>query len=207
MEFNGLGMGLGNLARLSNAQTRSISAENLKGKKGKGGMAIEGISAVPARELGQGWKINPCIDVPGSSTVELADITGPGAIQHIWITVHEKNWRRLVLRVYWDDEEQPSVEVPLGDFFCNGWGVLCEVNSLPIAVNPKGGFNCYWEMPFRKRARVMVENLTPDAAGGFYYQIDYTLTEVPADWAYFHAQWRRNNPLPYQQHYQHQRQQ
>lgn len=197
--FNGLGVDLGNLSRLSNAQSRSISAENFTGAKGRGGMATEGRGAVAARELGPGWKVSPCIDVPGSGNVTLADIQGPGAITHIWLTVRPDSWRRLVLRAYWDDESAPSVEVPLGDFFCNGWCERCNVSSLPIAVNPAGGFNSYWEMPFRRHARLTLENLTPDEVRGFYYQVDYVLTDVPEDYAYFHAQWRRSNPLPYGQ--------
>src|SRR5947199_10708019 len=95
--FNGLGMGLGNLSRLSNAKTRSISAENFTGEKGKGGMATEGTGAGPSRELGRGWKVSPSIDLPagptapntgGDGTAVIADIEGPGAIQHIWLTVH-----------------------------------------------------------------------------------------------------------------------
>jgi len=195
--FNGLGMNLGNLSWLSNALSRSISAENPTGAKGQGGMATEGTGAIAARELGQGWKVSPSIHIAGNSTVVLADIDGPGAIQHIWLTVNPAFWRRLILRFYWDKEEMPSVEVPLGDFFCNGWGVRCNINSLPIAVNPAGGFNSYWEMPFRQHARITLENRSPDEIRGFYYQIDYALTDVPADRAYFHAQWRRSNPLPY----------
>jgi hypothetical protein len=198
-KINGLGMSLGNLSRLSNAQTRSISAENFSGEKGKGGMATEGTGAVSARELGRGWKISPSINIPGNSAVTLADIAGPGAIQHIWLTVHPEHWRRLVLRMTWDDEATPSVEVPVGDFFCNGWCERSNVVSLPVAVNPAGGFNSYWEMPFRKRAQITIENLAPTEVRGFYYQITYTLTDVPEDCAYFHAQWRRNNPLPYMQ--------
>jgi len=197
--FDGLGMGLGTLARLSAARTRSISPENVSGEKGRGGMATEGTGAVPARELGQGWKVSPSIDIAGGATATLADIDGPGAIQHVWLTVHPSAWRRLVWRIFWDDEETPSVETPLGDFFCNGWGVRCNVASLPVAVNPAGGFNAYWEMPFRRRARIEVENLSPDEIKGFYYQVTYALTEVPADRAYLHAQWRRSNPLPYQE--------
>ncbi len=193
--FNGLGMHLGNLSRLSNAETRSISAENPTGERGRGGMATEGTGAIPGRELGQGWKISPSINIGGHETVTLADIDGPGAIQHIWLTVHPTHWRRLVFRFYWDGEASPSVETPVGDFFCNGWCERCNVNSGPIAVNPAGGFNSYWEMPFRKNARIEIENLTADPILGFYYQIDYTLTEVPDDCAYFHAQWRRSDPL------------
>jgi hypothetical protein len=196
LSFDGLGMNLGNLSRLSNAETRSISAENFTGAKGQGGMATEGTGSVVSRELGQGWKVSPSIHIAASTTVTLADIDGPGAIQHIWLTVFPTYWRRLVLRMYWDNEEAPSVEVPLGDFFCNGWCERANVSSLAVCVNPAGGFNSYWEMPFRKHARITVENLAGEEVRGFYYQITYALTDVPADRAYFHAQWRRSNPLP-----------
>lgn len=194
--FNGLNMNLGNLSLLSNAETRSISAENFTGEKGKGGMATEGTGAYAGRLLGQGWKISPSINIAPKQTAILADIAGMGAIQHIWLTVHPEHWRKLIFRLYWDEETIPSVEVPIGDFFCNGWNQRCNVASLAVAVNPAGGFNCYWEMPFRKHARITVENLTDDEIKGFYYQITYTLTEVPDNAAYFHAQWRRSNPLP-----------
>jgi hypothetical protein len=166
--FDGLGMHLGNLARLSKAQSRSISAENPKGAVGAGGMATEGSGAYFARDLGRGWKISPSISLEGKGTAVLADIEGPGAIQHIWMTVEDPAlWRQLVLRVYWDHEETPSVEVPIGDFFCNGWCVHCNVDSLPVAVNPAGGFNCFWEMPFRQHAKIAVTNLAPDAVENF----------------------------------------
>lgn len=194
--FNGLDMGLGNLMRLSKAKTRSISAENFTGAKGKAGMAVEGTGASCARDLGQGWKISPSIEIESHTEFTLAEITGPGAIQHIWLTCFPDNWRHMILRMYWDEEVQPSVEVPIGDFFCNGWCERSNVNSMPIAVNPAGGMNSYWVMPFRKKARVTVENRMKDKVV-LYYQIDYTLTEVPEDAAYFHAQWRRSNPLPY----------
>ncbi len=197
--FNGLGMGLGNLSRLSPAVSRSISAENPTGAKASGGQAIEGTGANAARELGQGWKVSPSIDLPGNHTQVLAAIDGPGVIQHIWLTVHPTHWRRIAFRIYWDDEAEPSVNVPIGDFFANGWCERCNISSLPVAVNPAGGFNSYWEMPFRKSARIEIENLGPDPVNGFYYQIDYALTDIPADSATFHAQWRRSNPLPYQE--------
>lgn len=197
MSFNGLNMHLGNLSLLSNAQTRSISAENFNGAKGQGGMATDGTGANAARDLGQTWKVSPSIHIQPAQTVTLAEIEGPGAIQHIWLTVHPQHWRKLIFRFYWDDEETPSIEVPLGDFFCNGWGVRCNVSSLPVAVNPAGGFNSYWEMPFRKHARITLENITQDEILGFYYQITYALTDVPDNAAYLHAQWRRSNPLPY----------
>lgn len=196
--FNGLGMGLGNLSRLSYAQTRSISAENVRGEKGRGGMATEGTGAFHARDLGQGWKVSPSIKIPPHSTWTLAEIQAAGAIQHLWMTTYPAHWRQLILRAYWDGEEQASIECPYGDFFANGWGERCNINSLPIVVNPAGGMNSYWEMPFRQSARFTIENLS-DNEIVLYYQITYTLTEIPEDAAYFHAQWRRSNPLPYQE--------
>ena len=196
--FNGLGMHLGNLSRLSNARTRSISAENPDGAKGRGGMATEGTGAHGARELGQGWKVSPSIVIAPGATITLADIQEAGAIQHIWMTTHPLHWRRLVLRAYWDAEDAPSLECPFGDFFANGWCERCNVNSLPVVVNPAGGMNSYWEMPFRQRARLTIENLGYENVV-LYYQVDYTLTAIPDDVAYFHAQWRRSNPLQYKQ--------
>ncbi|MBW7459911.1 DUF2961 domain-containing protein, partial [Paenibacillus sepulcri] len=115
---------------------------------------------------------------------------------NFWLTCPVESWRHLILNIYWDDEAEPSVRVPVGDFFCNGWCERSLVNSLPIAVNPANGFNSYWEMPFRGKARFVMENLE-DKDTVLYYQINYTLTDVPADMAYFHAQWRRSNPLAY----------
>lgn len=196
--FNGLGLGLGNLSRLSKAKTRSISAENPTGEPGKGAMAIEGSGARCARDLGQGWKVNPCMPVKAGETFTMADIEGPGVIQSIWIGGNIS--RNYILRFYWDDQEVPSVETPLGDFFGCGWGPWAQISSLPVALNPNRGQNCYWEMPFRKRCRITLENRGPDEMVTFY-QINYALTEVPEDCAYFHAQFRRVNPLPYKQPY------
>lgn len=75
----------------------------------------------------------------------------------------------------------------------------CNIASLPVAVNPVGGFNSYWKMPFHEQARITIENLRPDPVHGFYYQITYALPEVKDDRAYLHAHWRRSNPLPYKQ--------
>lgn len=197
--FNGLGINMGNLAQLSHAQSRSISPENFTGEKGKGGMATTGTGADCARDLGQGWKISPSISIEAGETFTLADIEGSGAIQQIWMTP-TGNWRFSILRIYWDDQEQPAVECPLGDFFCMGWGEYAPLSSLAVCVNPGSAFNCYWEMPFRKRARITVTNIAPEAMR-LYYQINYTLTDVPEDMAYFHAQFRRVNPLPYKDVY------
>jgi len=197
--FNGLGMHMGNLPRLSHAKTRSMSPENFTGEKGKGGMATDGTGEVHARFLGQGWKMSPSIDIESGETTTLADIEGSGAIQHIWMTP-TGHFRFSIIRIYWDDEEQPSVECPVGDFFACGWGEYAQVSSMAICVNPGSAFNCYWEMPFKKRCRITMENMA-DEKMRVYYQIDYTLTEVPDDVAYFHAQFRRVNPLPYKDVY------
>jgi hypothetical protein len=193
--FDGLGMNLGNLYRTSKAQTRSISPENFTGEKGGAGRSTNGSAKWAARDLGQGWKVSPYAQIPGKSTFTLAEIPGPGAIQQIWMTpapLDKTRW--FILRFYWDDETEPSVECPLGDFFACGWGRYCHISSLPVCVNPGSAFNSYWQMPFHKKAKITIENLD-DQQMTIYYQINYTLTEIPADAAYFHAQFRRENPL------------
>ncbi|HEY3330809.1 MAG TPA: glycoside hydrolase family 172 protein [Capsulimonadaceae bacterium] len=198
-QFNGLGLHLGNLSRLSDARTRSISPENFTGNKGEAGMATEGTGANCARELGVGWKVSPSISIEPGEVRLLADITESGAIQQIWMTP-TGHWRYSILRIYWDDQEQPAVECPVGDFFACGWQKYAQVSSLPVCVNPGSAFNCYWEMPFRKRCRITMENIGAEAMR-LYYQINYTLTDIPDDAAYFHAQFRRVNPLPYKDVY------
>ena len=199
-KFNGLGMNLGNLSRISSAKTRSISAENFTGEKGKGGMATEGRGAGCARDLGQGWKISPCVTILAGQTFVVADIEGPGAIQQIWMTP-TGNWRSSILRIYWDGQENPSVECPVGDFFASGWGEYAQLSSLAVCVNPGSAFNCYWEMPFRKKCLITMTNIDPEKEMTLFYQVNYTLTEVPDDCAYFHAQFRRVNPVPYKDVY------
>lgn len=193
-KFNGLDMNMGNLFRLSNAKTRSISPENFTGAPGNGGKALlnEGVSGEAARELGPGWKVNPLTIIEGGKTVTIAEINGSGAIQHIWMTP-TGNWRYTILRFYWDDEKEPSVEVPVGDFFGMGWGEYAPLNSLAITVNPGSAFSSYWVMPFRKKCKITMENIAPTKMV-VYYQVDYTLTDIPDDAAYFHAQFRRSNP-------------
>ena len=183
---------LGSLFLNQNFRSRSVNAENPTGEKGMGGMKPS--------ELGPSRKGSPCLrDIPPHARVDLAKIEGPGIIRHIWITVPYKTTdadcfvlRDLVLRFYWDGDITPSVEVPLGDFFCCGFGRTCMVNSLPIAVVPSRGFNCYFQMPFRKSARIELENQHRNAIPVFFYQIDYSLVEsLPEDVLYFHARWRR----------------
>ncbi|MFN8210039.1 MAG: glycoside hydrolase family 172 protein [Bacteroidales bacterium] len=200
-KFNGLDMNMGNLFRMSDAKTRSISPENFTGEKGKGGMAdpanvgkINMANATgAARDLGIGWKVNPYVKIRPGETFTMAEMNGPGAVQHIWMTL-AGTWRYCILRIYWDDETEPSVECPAGDFFGMGWGRFAKLSSLAVCVNPGSGFNSYWVMPFRKKCRITMENINDNEAMTLYYQVDYTLTEVPDDAAYFHAQFRRTNP-------------
>ena len=191
--------GLGSLYRISDARSRSISPENLTGAKGKGGMALTGTGSGPARELGQKWKMSPSVTIKAGTTFTIADIDGPGSIRHIWMTP-SGNWRNSILRFYWDDETTPSVEAPVGDFFCMGWGQYAPMQSLAVCVNPGSGFNSYWPMPFHKKCRITMQNIDgKDMA--LFYQVDYILSPVPADAGYFHARFRRTNPLPYKQDY------
>ena len=180
------------LPYLKHGKSRAINAENRTGEKGKGGMA----SSV----LGKSRKGSPCLnDIAPGARVTLGEIEGPGVIRHIWITTDQKTsekdcflFRDIVLRMYWDGEEMPSVEVPLGDFFCCGFGTQCFVSSAPIVVAPSRGLNSYFEMPFLKSARIEIENQHVNPIPAFFYQIDYCLyEELPENTEYFHAQWRR----------------
>src|SRR3989339_1157001 len=160
--FNGLDMSMGNLSRLSDAKTRSISPENFTGEKGKGGMSTNGASKLSARGLGQGWKVSPYIIIEAGETVTIADIKGPGAIQHVWLTPALAHWRFAIIRIYWDGQKNPSVECPIGDFFCNPMGKYRQISSLPVCVNPTTGLNSYWEMPFKKSCKITIENMDID---------------------------------------------
>ena len=184
--------GLSSLPLLREGKSRSINWENRNGEKGKGGMAASG--------LGPSRKGSPCIPLlKAGETITLAETDGPGVIQHIWMTVtnavSERNryiLRDLVLRFYWDQETAPSVESPLGDFFCCGFGASYSVSSLPIAVNPTRGFNSYFSMPFKKSMKITLENQCDEDVSAFFYQVDYCLLPMlPRETGYFHAVWRR----------------
>lgn len=198
--FNGLSVNMGNLSKLSNAKSRSISPENFTGEKGKGGIADPNDKNMPnvanasyaARDLGKGWKVNPFIIIETHETNTIAEMAGPGAIQQIWMTP-TGNWRFSILRIYWDDEKEPSVECPVGDFFASAYNQYAQLSSLAVCVNPGSAFNCYWPMPFRRKCKMTMENLD-DKPMRLYYQINYVLTEVAEDEGYFHVQFRRSNP-------------
>lgn len=192
---------LNNRTTRKNIRSFSVSPENLTGEKGKGGMAEEGSASAAARELGQGWKVNPYLEIEPGENLVLADIRGQGAIKHFWITESSKAGRQMILRIFFDDHANPAVEVPLSDFFANAdIKEYRQLTSLPICVNPRRALNCYFEMPYFKSFRFELENQGPEAYR-VYYQIDCEEKEISPDSLYFHAQFRRVNPLPYMQNY------
>jgi hypothetical protein len=203
--FDGLHCSLNTLALLSDAETRSICSENRSGARAGGARACpptdeQGHPTGVARELGQGWKVKPNDRIEAGETYTMADIEGPGAIQQIWMTP-TGDYRFTILRIYYDDQEYPSVECPIGDFFASaytGSQQFAQISSLAVCVNPGNAFNCYWPMPFRKRIRITLENINPNGEGmTIFYQVNYALNDLPEEVAYFHAQFRRVNPLPY----------
>ena len=183
-----------------NANNRLVSPENPTGRKGQGAMAVPNPSdpdlafSNAALDLGQGWKVRPFIKVKAHSTVSLMDVSGPGVIQHIWMATApdwQGNGRASVLRFYWDGEPNPSIEVPMTDFFAVGHELFARVNSAAVVVLPKSALNCYWPMPFRKSARATFTNNSDKELDLLTWQIDYSEQPIPADAGYFHAQWRR----------------
>ncbi len=204
---------LSSISKLSKSQTRSISPENVYGEKGRGGMTKPGELAEDVARIGQvahfekmgfsstftrggqGWKVRPCIKLPANTATTVMDVGGPGIIQHMWFTFKPINYRDIIMRIYWDHEKEPSVEVPLGEFFCCGFMQRAKVLALPINVNPSGGMNCYFPMPFRKHVRITLENRFVEDVDAFFYTINYALSEIDKDEAYFHAQFRRSNPV------------
>lgn len=180
--------------KLEKVQTRSFSPENFDGAKGAGAKAVNGTGAHAARELGIGWKVSPSIEIGPGETAVLADVGESGQINHIWMTTDFTKMRSLVIRMYWDDEKSPSVEIPAADFFCDGWCERPFVNSKTILLLSANGYNSYWRMPFRRSALVTLENIGDENAT-VYYQVTCDLKKVDEDEAYFHASWRRANPL------------
>ncbi|MEM9882002.1 MAG: glycoside hydrolase family 172 protein [Planctomycetota bacterium] len=187
---------LSTIHRLSDAESRSISPENPDGRRAGGGRHVDP-SHEPSSELGRGWKVRPCVEIGPGQSLDLADIAGPGVIQSVWMTMRGKP-RLAILRANWDGQPHPSVECPLADFFASAYGTpqrFVPVVSRAVCVNPGSAYNAYWPMPFREHARLTLTNLD-DAPLTLYFQINYTLTGVPDDAAYFHATFRRVNPLP-----------
>jgi hypothetical protein len=183
------------VAVLRDADHRAITAENPTGERGGGGRATEGTGAAAARDLGVGWKVSPSRLLEPGEILDFAQIQGEGVIEHIWMATRPECWRSLILRMRWDgDQGQPAVAVPLGDFFCQGWGQFSPLMSELVVVAPYSALNCYFPMPFRKGAHLTVENIG-SAPTAFYYQVDYSLLTLPDDAAYLHASWRRSSPI------------
>jgi len=135
---------------------------------------------------------------PGE-TLTLFDAAGPGVITHIWITINspeQHHLKKLVLRMSWDDEPTPSVETPIGDFFGLGLGDYFMYQSLPLAVGSTKALNCFFPMPFQKRAKLTVTNEGRLGVDNFYFNIDCRAYQkpLPADTLYFHAQYRQATP-------------
>jgi hypothetical protein len=193
---------LDNLFMPRDAESRSLSAENFRGDKGGGAKAtfettLHKASAEAARDLGPGWKVSPCLSIPAGGSATIMDNDGPGVIRHMWMTLEERFFRDVVVRIYWDGQASPSVECPIGDFFCAGWCKALPVAAVPINVNSQRALNCYFAMPFRRHARIVVHNESPNHLEHFFYTVNYTLERVPEESLSFHAQWRRSNPLAY----------
>lgn len=204
--MNGPYSGLGSLGMLSNAKSRSISSENPNGEKGGGGRADvplcdeTGQPIGCSRDLGHGWKVKPNQHIKPGETFTIAEINGPGCIQSIWMTPAQAPYRNLIIRIYYDGQEHPAVECPVGDFFASAFtkfDVFAQISSLAVCVNPGNAFNCYWPMPFRENFRMTIENRDPKEQLLLFYQVNYVLQPVPEDTGYFHAQFRRTNPLSY----------
>lgn len=135
------------------------------------------------------------IDIEPGENKTIADINESGIIRHMWMTLSsEENYhlRKINIRAYWDDEEHPSIEAPLGDFFGIGFGIFKNFNSLPLQMAPENGkaMNCYFPMPFRKSAKIKIENNCDDFIRLYYY-VDYEATKVDDNVGYFHAKWNR----------------
>jgi hypothetical protein len=140
------------------------------------------------------------MDLTEGETRTIANLEGPGKIVHMWFVPFSSNirWpRALVLRIYWDGSDVPSVETPLGDFFAVGNGMLATVNSLPVKVSSYGrGMNCYWQMPFKKSARITISNESEESTAGTYYMIDWVkLPKAPKKVMYFHARYHQEVPV------------
>jgi hypothetical protein len=142
------------------------------------------------------------ISIKAGETVVLADIPGTGIIKHIWLTVNAQDpmyRRNMILRMYWDGEQSPSVQSPLGEFFGQGWGESYSYASLPLAAAPKDGrgLNCYFPMPFAQGAKITLENDSDFDVKAFYYYFDYEEHDaIPPDAGRFHAWWNREITLP-----------
>lgn len=143
-----------------------------------------------------------CIKIGARETTVLAEMHGAGIVKHIWITISSGDplvRKNLVLRAYWDGQDHPSVESPIGDFFGNGWGMKYNFASLPLAVAPKEGNSlvCYFPMPYGDGARITIENESDIPVDAFYYYVDYEEHDtIPDQEGRFHAWYHQEITQP-----------
>ena len=176
------------LYRIKNRQSFGFSAENPTGQKNGGTKGKDG------------EKLSPCIQIAPGETVTLCDTDGPGMITHIWFTGYVGH--SFVMRIYWENEEFPSVEAPISAFFGCAYdenfkdrdGNYIVLNSAKILTAPGRGFNSYWEMPFAKHCRITMENRGKKEET-LYYMISGWYGEIPQDAGYFHAAYRQEHPV------------
>jgi len=171
-------------------ESRSISFENPTGAKGQ--------SARAASKLGVGRKGAPSKSIKSGQTVTLCNIKGPGVIRHIWMTTHRRpeSLLGMVIRAYWDNQKQPSIEVPIGNFFgiSHGGEPRQAYQSAVHSVNPNAGMNIWLPMPFSKRARFTITNHS-DKDTVLFYNIDYTIADsLTEPFGRLHILYRRENP-------------
>jgi len=167
--------------------SRAITFENPTGEPGKGGQA--------ASKLGVGRKGSPARQIKPGQTVQLCDIEGPGCIRHMWLTTSHSpgDLRALVIRGWWEGQEHPSIECPVGDLFGVGHAKVVPYQSALHSVGPKAGLNLWLPMPFNKRAKFTFTN-EGKKAGPLFYQIDYTLQgPFPERTGMLHVLFRREN--------------
>lgn len=153
------------------------------------------------RESSQNADRNSNVDfrfIKPGETLTLADVKGPGTVRRLWMTIlpSEPGYSRLMtLKIYWDGETNPSVQSPIGDFFGVGHGMDVSFESLPVRASADGkARSCFWQMPFRKSARITVTNDGSEATWGFYYAVDWAKEKVAASAPYFHASYRQEFP-------------
>jgi hypothetical protein len=184
---------LGALPVISGGQSRAITMENPMGLPGQGGQALNGRKGAPSFD-----------NLQSGQTHTLMDINDCGVIRHIWITIppDQEQYRNVILRMYWDGSDTPSVEVPILDFFAQAFGVNKPLQSSLVCVTEGRGLNCYFPMPFEKGAKITIENDSTQNIQKLFYQIDYEiLPALPKNTGRFHAQWRRQNPTVPMQDY------
>lgn len=180
-----------------NTEKQDLGLATLKGGRSK---------AVSSHALAANSNYDRMAYINPGETAIIFKVEDAGVINHIWLTFNEArpNWyekkgsanpAELVVRMYWDKASEPAVEAPLGDFFAAGFGLRNEIRSEMVTVETGDGYNCFWQMPFHKAAKITITNEGKKAARGFYYQIDYTsYKKLPKNTAYFCAQYRQEFP-------------